>query len=86
MTRYIVGRLSGLLFAIVIVSLITFLLMHAVPGGPFDETKQPLPEAAKQNILHKYGLDRPEWEQYLRYMWAALHLISAFRFRARPKR
>jgi peptide/nickel transport system permease protein len=82
MTRYIVGRLSGLLFAVVLVSLITFLLMHAVPGGPFDEEKQPLPEAAKQNILHKYGLDRPEWEQYVRYMWAALHLDFGIPFQS----
>ena len=73
MTRYIFGRISGLLFAVVIVTMITFALMHAVPGGPFDEIKQPLPEAARQNILRKYGLDKPVWEQYLRYMWAVLH-------------
>jgi ABC-type dipeptide/oligopeptide/nickel transport system permease component len=73
MTRYIFGRISGLLFAVVIVTIITFALMHAVPGGPFDETKQPLPDAAKQNILRKYGLDKPIWEQYLRYMWSVLH-------------
>ena len=73
MTRYIFGRISGLLFAVVIVTIITFALMHAVPGGPFDETKQPLPETARQNILRKYGLDKPVWEQYLRYMWAVLH-------------
>src|SRR5512142_1575577 len=74
MVRYILGRLAGLLFTFLMVSIITFSLMHAVPGGPFDETKQPLPEAAKQNILRKYGLDKPVWQQYLRYMWAAIHL------------
>ncbi len=73
MFRYILGRLAGLLFTFVMVSIITFSLMHAVPGGPFDEVKQPLPEAAKANILRKYGLDKPIWEQYLRYMWAAVH-------------
>jgi ABC-type dipeptide/oligopeptide/nickel transport system permease component len=82
MTRYIVGRVSGLLFAVVLVSMITFLLMHSVPGGPFDETNQPLPEAAKQNILHKYGLDRPIWDQYLRYMWNALHLDFGIPFQS----
>jgi ABC-type dipeptide/oligopeptide/nickel transport system permease component len=46
--------------------------MHAVPGGPFDEGKQRLPEAAKANILRKYGLDQPVWKQYLKYMWNAL--------------
>jgi peptide/nickel transport system permease protein len=73
MTRYIIGRISGLLFAVVLVTMITFALMHAVPGGPFDETKQPLPEAAKANILRKYGLDKPVWVQYLLYMGNVLH-------------
>ncbi len=54
--------------------MIVFALMHSVPGGPFDEDKQPLPPAAKANILRKYGLDRPVWEQYLRYMWHAVQL------------
>jgi peptide/nickel transport system permease protein len=74
MGRYILGRLGGLLIAFIIVSIITFSMMHAVPGGPFDEEKQPLPPAAKANILAKYGLDKPVWEQYIRYMWSALHM------------
>src|SRR4051794_8538746 len=52
--------------------MLAFLLMHSIPGGPFDEEKAPLPPAAKENILRKYGLDRPLPEQYLRYMWSAL--------------
>ena len=73
MTRYIVGRLVSLLFVLWIVSIITFSLMNAVPGGPFDETNQRLPPAAKANILAKYGLDQPVWKQYLNYMWNVLH-------------
>lgn len=68
MTRYILGRLVSLFFVIIAVSIITFSMMHAVPGGPFDEEKQPLPPAAKANILRKYGLDQPVWKQYLLYM------------------
>ena len=52
--------------------MLVFVLMHAVPGGPFDELKSPLPAAAKANILHKYGLDQPLWVQYALYMWHAL--------------
>jgi peptide/nickel transport system permease protein len=74
MARYIVRSLGGLAFGILAASIVTFLLMHSVPGGPFDEDKMPLPAEAKANILRKYGLDRPLWEQYLRYMWNALHL------------
>jgi ABC-type dipeptide/oligopeptide/nickel transport system permease component len=68
MTQYIVGRLLSLVFVITAVSMITFSLMHAVPGGPFDEDKQPLPPAAKANIMRKYGLDQPVWKQYVNYM------------------
>ncbi|MCX6079404.1 MAG: ABC transporter permease [Chloroflexi bacterium] len=82
MGRYILGRLGGLLIAFVLVSMITFLLMHAVPGGPFDETKQPLPPAAKANILRKYGLDKSIGEQYLRYMWNAVHLDFGIPFQS----
>jgi peptide/nickel transport system permease protein len=72
MTRYILGRLLSLLFVVWVVSMITFSLMHAVPGGPFDEDDQPLPAAAKANILRKYGLDQPIWLQYIKYMGNAL--------------
>jgi len=73
MLRYILGRLIGIVLVLLVVSIIIFLLMHAIPGGPFDEDKMPLPEAAKANILRKYGLDKPLYEQYARYMWAVLH-------------
>jgi len=74
MGRYILARLASLLFVLFAVSLITFLLMHTVPGGPFDPTERRLPEATQQAQLRKYGLDKPLWEQYVRYMWHAVHL------------
>lgn len=82
MVRYIVGRIGGLVFALVVISIITFALMHSVPGGPFDEERQPLPPAAKQNILRKYGLDKPIWAQYGLYMWNALHLDFGIPFQS----
>lgn len=72
MARYILGRLVSLVFVLIAVSMITFFLMHSVPGGPFDETNQPLPPAAKANIMAKYGLDQPVWQQYLNYMGSVL--------------
>jgi ABC-type dipeptide/oligopeptide/nickel transport system permease component len=72
MTRYILGRLLSLGLVLIVVSMITFGLMHSVPGGPFDENDQPLPPAAKANILRKYGLDKPVWQQYLLYMGNAV--------------
>ena len=72
MILYLVGRVTGILVVLVMVSIVAFVLMHSVPGGPFDEEKAPLPPAAKENILRKYGLDRPLYEQYLRYMGSAV--------------
>ena len=73
MVRYLLGRVIGLVIVFVLVSIVAFVLMHSVPGGPFDEEKSPLPPAAKANILRKYGLDQPLYVQYLRYMGSALH-------------
>jgi len=73
MARYILGRLISLVFVLFVVSLIAFLLMHAVPGGPFDITERRLPEATRQAQLEKYGLDKPILVQYARYMWNVLH-------------
>ncbi|MDB5081570.1 MAG: binding-protein-dependent transport system inner rane component [Chloroflexi bacterium] len=72
MVRYLIGRIIGLIIVLLIVSILAFLLMHSVPGGPFDEEKSPLPPAAKANILAKYGLDKPLHEQYLLYMANAI--------------
>lgn len=72
MARYILGRIAGLIFVLFAVSVITFLLMRTVPGGPFDVSERPLPQATKEAMDRKYGLDGPIWEQYLRYMANAL--------------
>src|SRR5689334_2597231 len=72
MVGYLIRRIIGMVVVFLIVSVLAFLLMHSVPGGPFDEEKSPLPPAGKANILRKYGLDKPLYEQYLRYMGSAL--------------
>jgi peptide/nickel transport system permease protein len=70
---YLVQRFLTLLLVILIVSMVIFGLMHAVPGGPFSVTQQPLPPAGMANIMRKYGLDEPIWRQYLKWLWALLH-------------
>ncbi|MGL4650639.1 MAG: ABC transporter permease, partial [Caldilineaceae bacterium] len=72
MARYLLGRLIGIVLVLFVVSIVIFVLMHAIPGGPFDEEKMPLPPAAKENFLRKYGLDQPLYVQYARYMSNAL--------------
>ena len=54
----------GVLF---VVSVITFFLMHQIPGGPFAR-EQMLPETIVENLTKKYNLDQPIWLQYVNYM------------------
>jgi ABC-type dipeptide/oligopeptide/nickel transport system permease component len=78
MLRYIFLRITGLLGVLLIVSFITFTLMHAVPGGPFDaralEKQQMIPENIKQQLHEKYGLNQPVWRQYLLFLRNAVFL------------
>ncbi len=78
MARYIFSRLAGLLGVLLVVSFITFALMHAVPGGPFDaralERQQMIPEQIKRQLNTKYGLDEPVWKQYLLFVRNAVRL------------
>lgn len=68
MFEFIVRRILWLIPVIFVVSVITFFLMHAVPGGPFDREKA-LPAATIANLNAKYHLDDPLWKQYVDYMY-----------------
>ena len=74
MLRYLLTRLVGLAGVLLVVSIMTFLLMHSIPGGPFDEGQMPLSVEARAAIAKKYNLDKPLHEQYLSYMGAAVRL------------
>jgi ABC-type dipeptide/oligopeptide/nickel transport system permease component len=84
MIRFIISRLLGLIGVLLAVSMITFVLMHAVPGGPFDamamQRQQMIPETIKQQLMAKYGLDKPLWEQYLLFLGNAVRLDFGYSF------
>ena len=67
MGRYIVRRILWMIPVLLFISLVTFALVHAVPGGPFDREK-PLPAEIQANLNKYYGLDQPLWKQYTDYM------------------
>ena len=52
---------------------LTFLLMHATPGGPWDSGEKPLPPEVVAQLNKSYGLDKPIWQQYLDYIGKAAH-------------
>jgi oligopeptide transport system permease protein len=72
MAKYIVRRVLWLLLVLLVVSFITFVLMHRVPGGPWDREKALAPQVVA-NLNAKYGLDKPFLVQYGNYVWGILH-------------
>lgn len=66
MLKYILKRLFSSIITIVAVVTITFLLIHAIPGGPFDSERN-LPENIKFNLEAKFGLNKSLAEQYTIY-------------------
>ncbi len=85
MGRYIAGRITGLILTLLVVSLVTFLAMHAAPGGPYDEEKMPLTGKQKEYILRQFGLDKPLHEQYLLFLWNALHFDFGYSYQSRAE-
>jgi oligopeptide transport system permease protein len=67
MLRFLLRRVLLGIPVLVAVATLTFLIMHWVPGGPFD-TEKILPPAIIANIEAKYHLDQPVGVQYLLYM------------------
>ena len=72
MFRYVLRRLAGAIPTLFAIITLTFFLIHAAPGGPFDEA-QALPPQIMANLQSAYGLEQPVWAQYLRYLSSLAH-------------
>jgi len=86
MFKFILMRLGGLVGVLLAVSLLTFFLMHMVPGGPFDamtvQTAQMIPKELVENLERLYGLDKPLWTQYWLFLKAAVRLDFGYSYYA----
>ncbi len=76
MLRYIVRRILWMIPVLLFISIVTFALSHAVPGGPFDREKK-LPPEVVANLEKYYGLDKPLYQQYLNYIG---NIVTKFDF------
>jgi oligopeptide transport system permease protein len=64
--NYLARRILWIIPVLFAVSVITFFLMHAVPGGPWDAEKR-LPAGVQARLNAQYGLDKPIYEQYIQW-------------------
>ena len=81
MWSYTLRRLLATIPTLLAVITVSYILVHAAPGGPFDSDRE-VSEAVLANLQAKYHLDQPAWKQYLFYLNNLLHgdLGASFRY------
>ena len=79
-----VTRMFSAVIVLLAIISITFLLMHAIPGGPFTAEKN-IPALVLKNIEEHYKLNDPLWKQYFDYVrnLLSLDLGPSFKYAGR---
>ena len=70
MFRFILTRASLVVPTFIGITLLAFLLIHAVPGDPIETLagERGIPAERHEQLLHEYGFDRPLYVQYFAYI------------------
>jgi oligopeptide transport system permease protein len=71
MLRYTLLRIVGAIPTLLLVIALAFMMVHAAPGGPFDDERVVSAEI-EANIAARYHLDDPLPVQFLRYLGGLL--------------
>jgi oligopeptide transport system permease protein len=75
MSQFLIRKLLRVISILFGVTLITFLLMHAIPGNPWSNySSSPrmllglsIDKTLQNELNHRFGLDLPLWRQFARY-------------------
>ncbi len=75
MVAFLLKRLGLVLPTFVGITLLVFSLIRLLPGDPVEALsgERGMDAERYRRLLHEFGLDRPLWQQYLDYVWRALH-------------
>src|SRR5918992_5264765 len=68
MTAFVIRRVVWTIPVILLVIFLTFVLMRQIEGNPFRTSERAIPESIQANLERKYGLDRPWYIQYAKYV------------------
>jgi peptide/nickel transport system permease protein len=87
--KFLIYRILWIVPILFAVSVITFSIMHAVPGGPFDAGGEtggiPLTPEVRANLMRKYNLDGPLYLQYISWVGNVLKGDFGFSFQHQSK-
>lgn len=65
--KFLVKRIIASFITLLLIITITFVLLHKLPGDPFQGEKA-IPPQIKANLMAKYDLDKPLSTQYKTYL------------------
>jgi len=71
-SAFIIRRILALIPTLLLIYSLTFFLMHATPGGPWDTGEKPIPADVQARLKEAYGLDKPLWQQYTDFLGKAV--------------
>jgi len=72
---FVAKRIVSLILVLWIIVTVTFLMLNAVKGGPFDRERR-FPPAVEKNLRARYRLDDTLWQRY----WAYIGGVVRFDF------
>jgi peptide/nickel transport system permease protein len=81
MARFVVRRVIQSIFLLLGISVLSYAMMRAAPGGPesyFDDPK--IPPATREQLREQFGLNEPVPVQYAKWLWNAAQLNFGYSF------
>lgn len=79
MLKYATRRLLYMLLLLLVLSMVSFMVIQLPPGDfltsyivELQQSGQPADEALVAALKQRYGLDKPMWHQYGKWMWGLL--------------
>ena len=75
MLRFILNRLALVVPTFLGISILSFAFIRLLPGDPIDVLagERSMSAERRAQLIHQFGLDQPIWQQYVDYLWKALH-------------
>jgi peptide/nickel transport system permease protein len=71
---WVVRRLAASIAIVFAVLTLTFFIVHLARGSPCGPSQeQPLPPEVCDTLIKQFGLDKPLWVQYVRYLGQLAH-------------
>jgi oligopeptide transport system permease protein len=68
MLKFVVRRVLWTIPIILLVIFMTFWMMREIKGSPFRKSERAVPAAVLENLNRKFGLDKPWYVQYGKYV------------------